>query len=259
MKNSSHLPRQAHGGFTLIELLVVVAVILTLLSIMFPLTGKMLEQAKITSCKANLESIGGGLFQAATDGKDQLAAAWGRQINHIADRMKVWVGNEVGQGPHQGVIVEYVGGRETMKRLMRCPDHEQGVWNSGIGSNGKFDYSMAQLFAGAFTSDLPMTGQVVDPITGTKTDILPILVVEEDPMFWINRIHIESGWGNVDRVGTWHPFNQSNYLATDGSVQDIRFAEQGQGADNYGFFTITPKGQWTNYYQGLGYGRWNAR
>jgi prepilin-type N-terminal cleavage/methylation domain-containing protein/prepilin-type processing-associated H-X9-DG protein len=59
---SSHSRSPKTRGFTLIELLVVVAIIALLIAILLPSLGRAKDQAKMTTCRANLHSIGQLLF-----------------------------------------------------------------------------------------------------------------------------------------------------------------------------------------------------
>jgi prepilin-type N-terminal cleavage/methylation domain-containing protein/prepilin-type processing-associated H-X9-DG protein len=67
--------RGAPAAFTLIEVLVVVAIIALLVAIMLPSLSKAREQAKRTSCKANLRSIGHGMAFYLSDSNGILPAA----------------------------------------------------------------------------------------------------------------------------------------------------------------------------------------
>ncbi|HXK85941.1 MAG TPA: prepilin-type N-terminal cleavage/methylation domain-containing protein [Phycisphaerae bacterium] len=67
--------RKGRSGFTLIELLVVVAIIALLISILLPSLARARELAKRTTCAANLNGIGKGLFTYATDGNQGMPIA----------------------------------------------------------------------------------------------------------------------------------------------------------------------------------------
>lgn len=54
-------------GFTLIELLVVISVIAILAAILFPVFGRVRENARRSSCASNLKQIGLGIMQYAQD------------------------------------------------------------------------------------------------------------------------------------------------------------------------------------------------
>lgn len=54
-------------GFTLIELLVVIAIIAVLAAILFPVFAKAREQARMTSCLANMKQIGTSLMMYIQD------------------------------------------------------------------------------------------------------------------------------------------------------------------------------------------------
>ncbi len=59
-------------AFTLIELLVVISVISLLMAILLPALSRAREQGRITSCMANLRSIGQGIFLYAHDNDGKL-------------------------------------------------------------------------------------------------------------------------------------------------------------------------------------------
>jgi prepilin-type N-terminal cleavage/methylation domain-containing protein len=78
LKNQTqYAPKQAFG-FTLIELLVVIAVIALLLSITMPALFLAKEMAKKLMCRANLRSIGVGLFTYQQDYLERLPPQYDR-------------------------------------------------------------------------------------------------------------------------------------------------------------------------------------
>lgn len=60
--------QKGRSGFTLIELLVVVAIIALLISILLPSLARARELAKRTTCAANLNGMGKGLYAYASEG-----------------------------------------------------------------------------------------------------------------------------------------------------------------------------------------------
>ncbi|WFB35936.1 prepilin-type N-terminal cleavage/methylation domain-containing protein [Kiritimatiellota bacterium B12222] len=60
-------PRRGRLAFTLIELLVVIAILALLVSLLFPLTGKMLDKARQTQCASNQRQVGAGMMVYAMD------------------------------------------------------------------------------------------------------------------------------------------------------------------------------------------------
>jgi len=59
-------------GFTLVELLIVVGIIALLIGLLLPALNKSREQAKQTTCLANLRSLGQSLFVYANSNRDRL-------------------------------------------------------------------------------------------------------------------------------------------------------------------------------------------
>lgn len=73
-RNPEH-PRPQGGGFTLIELLVVIAIIGILLTILFPMIGDGIWQAKRASCATNIRQIMNGAVAISLDREDILPQA----------------------------------------------------------------------------------------------------------------------------------------------------------------------------------------
>ncbi len=69
-------PRRASRGFTLIELLVVIAIIAILAAILFPVFGRVRENARRSSCQSNLKQIGLGLLQYSQDYDEKMVHDW---------------------------------------------------------------------------------------------------------------------------------------------------------------------------------------
>lgn len=68
--------RLAKRAFTLIELLVVIAIISLLAAILFPVFGRVRENARRTSCASNLKQIGIGVLQYMQDYDEYYPINW---------------------------------------------------------------------------------------------------------------------------------------------------------------------------------------
>ena len=215
-------------AFTLIELLVVISIIALLIAILLPALGAARESAREVTCRVEFRTLSQGLNMFATEHDGSLPAAYIGAWEGPLDWQKSWMGNEAwvdaAGNPvvsHEGTIVQYIGGRETARDMYRCPSLDEGVWGSGVGSNGEFDRSMLLVFSGAQIDAVPREVEMPDGSGGYDTVLTPI-IVEETPVY-INRTSIDPGHSNIDYVGTWHKNGATNYASLDGSVQYLTF------------------------------------
>lgn len=234
-------PRRLHkDGFTLLELLVVIAILAILIALLYPLVGKAIAVSQDTRCRANMRAIGQAFVALAYDHEGILPGntlgqppnpqswqlAWlGDEVLKPGDRFPTWWIPDKVQPNGKGSIYHYikVSGTANASEIYRCPATKETSYGDGLGSNGRFDYSAPHVFAGAHIDAVPLTSEVTSRPFGNRVErsINTPLLVEEDHYWWINRIHIEPGTGNEDRMGLNHPGGFSNFFAADGSVQHI--------------------------------------
>lgn len=137
-----------------------------------------------------------------------------------------------------GTLVPYIGGFSMAPKLYRCPSLDMGGLQSGIGSNGLFDYTSVALFGGAKASLIPATTSVRNgPQWRWQSMPTPILV-EEDPEHSVNACCPDNAWGNVDRIGRNHSTG-GQYVAADTSAHRLEFSGEG-GAVVWDFKTTSP-------------------
>lgn len=217
-------------GFTIIEMLVVTSIIALLVSILLPTLGHARGQSRALVCRTHLRGIGQGMLLFTQDHNRTLPGVhWSAGYSGSADWQRTWVGDEAAPGyiPHEGVIVDYVGGREAAADLVRCPAQRViDAVGSGRGSNGMFDYSMIQSFNGAKLGAIDPDATVVEPNSLEEIRVLTPLVVEEDPANHINGVFVDPAHTSINRLARTHPGGTGQYVAIDGSVHGIRAKNQ---------------------------------
>jgi len=267
--------RSKHGAaFTLIELLVVVAIIALLIAILLPSLQQANAVARSVVCQTQQRQVGMAFFMFAGDHKQIMPGGfWWNWSKISPEHAQPWFGAEVHEDArarlgwnHTGKLAPYIGldtlgGQmipDQFTDLYRCPGLEESQLGSGIASNGMFDYSSPGVWAGASLSGIPGTAQVRDPVRNLWSNT-PTPIILEEASTTINFISIEMTTGNIDRQGTWHPNNSSNYAALDGSVTSLQFEDEGPTMLT-DWLARAPSGAMVDLgSNGFGYGDWNDR
>ena len=246
-------------AFTLVELLVVIAIIVLLLSMLTPTFNRVVRLTRKVTCQSQFHQIGVAFVKFAGEHNGSLPGTYVYPWAGSLEWQRSWMGKEVWAGAnYYGTICEYVGGPDFARRLYRCPDLRAGVWNTAVGSNGNFDYSMFLSMAGARAVLIPATATYVDLATSVRRQVTTPVLVEEDPAFYLNYVNIEPGHSNVDRMGTWHVGNSGNYLGRDGSGYSL--TPTTLGPTSWDWLVVAPSGAVTTMQHiSKGYGEWNGR
>ena len=249
-------------AFTLVELLIVIGIIALLVSILVPSLQSAVAMVRNRDSQSRMRQIAQAFYQFAGDHQSRLPGCWRGRFTGPETWQKSWLGTELwpgGEAP--GTLLGYVGGTGAAEKLYRCPSLDKGVYCSGLGSNGLFDYSMFMCFSGARTGALPTTADVriaappADEILGVATP----LVVEEDPVQWLNNGCVDPGHSNTDRMGSYQWGKSGNYAASDGSAHNLRF--ETVGPTTHEWFGKAPSGQYlalSSYVGDTGWGTWNT-
>jgi len=261
------------GAFTLIELLVVIAIIALLVAILMPTLQKAKDYARVAVCMTNLRNVGLAFHAFAGENNGQLPGVYGSM------GAKKWQGDWLSDGtlpePQyfdnvglKGTLAPYLGNT----KILRCPGLPTGVLDSGIGSNGKFDYQSFPLLSGALTERVPQRAYrwMMHPpyLNGTLGYPTPMVIESQpgqDPVFkalgqgfYMHGANVSRyKWGRADTDGSlanWHPglrvnfggrgwgWGSGNYASYDGSAKSLNF-----GADSdmshQGWAVPLPRGQ----------------
>jgi competence protein ComGC len=244
--------------FSLVEMLIVVVIMLVLVSMLLPALEESKEIAYEAQCATQQRAIMTGAGAFALDQDRKLPGCFKGVWEGSEPEQKSWMGTEVWSAAGQpGTLLPYIGGVESARLLYRCPALQQGNWNSGIGSNGSFDYSSFLVFSGAKISLMPVMTTL--SWEGTTEDVMTPFIIEEDPYYYLNRGNIEPGHSNNDRLGTWHRSSKGMYAAIDGSVTRLTYSYS-NGPNTHAWTARTPSGVTTNLTShSSGYAGWNNR
>jgi len=231
-------------SFTLIELLVVVAIIGILIAILLPALGIARSHARALKCQTNMNGLMKGVLFFTHDHKEVLPGN-----TDTSEESEVWKTSWLfGQSPlydytasflrspDKGTLFSYVG---QMKELYRCPSQPFVEFNSGTGSNGKFDYAIIQILAGAMSSHLNLGSRFKNP-DGTYQSLLTPIFVEESPEACLNNANIEGAHGGIDRMSSVHG-GKGHFTSIDGSIHSFKQPPFTQ-ADNWELETM--QGKW---------------
>lgn len=226
-------------AFTLIELLVVIVIIAILIALLSVGISKTREIARDTLCKTHLHNFSYAYPAFAADHKDYMPGLYTWQDNGLEDWQRdVYsgvYGNRVTPNqswyfsPQEGTLFSYLNTIE----VYLCPSLKRGEMGSGIGSNGKFDYSIIGGWSGAKFDHLPITLSIIDYPNSTEIldtmRLMPIMI-EEDVEYNLNSVGLASSFAATDQITKRH-LKSSNYSSHDGSVQ--KFSEKFSGISAY--------------------------
>jgi hypothetical protein len=151
--------------------------------------------------------------------------------------------------PDMGTLFPYVGKQAA---LYRCPNQPAGELNSGMGSNGKYDYTSIEMFPGAKMEKIELQSRFKYPDGSSQSVPTPFLV-EEDPAAYMNNGYLEATHGNGDKMSHVHR-NGSSYGALDGSVH---FFNEPEETNALSWELLTPSGQWVPNNDGSSPGGYN--
>ncbi len=108
-------------GFTLIEMLVVIAIIALLVTLLFPMTNKMLEKAKRTTCLGQMRQIGQACMLYASEHDGILEGAYSYTSGGGAANRRHWYYYLVQED-------KYLNLSGLGEKILRCPKNEGGIY-----------------------------------------------------------------------------------------------------------------------------------
>jgi len=280
--NPASCVKSGQRAFTLIELLVVISIIVLLVSILMPSLKQARELARDVACKANMRNMATAFLVFAADHNDHLPGI--KSYGTLAWQKSWLYGNYPTEAqwfpsaPQEGTLYKYTGGLA----MYRCPAIPAAKVDSGLGSNGRFDYQSYGLLSGALLGRIPIQarpylGQAWNGIPMFSTPILREQHYDAPP--GTPGVYLPPGYpglndpgGKVDNPGygqmqgNWH-FGGGNNAGIDGTVYRLgspvmSFPGGGGGHNNGAAWNIDctgttwPWGNTGQLYFSLGFNAW---
>lgn len=220
-------------AFTLIELLVVISILALFATILFPVFGRVRENARRTSCASNLKQIGLGIAQYTQDnddvlpgcGADNVAATWRSRTAPYILSTQLFV------CPSRGYRSPYSVG--SLRESLRADGYA-----GSYAANGMRDYNYGPYGGDCNSSAKP---QGCTPMSigndGTRGKVLSMVVAPAETLMITEagvRGNSAFDWGGAD-FNIWSAHLRTmNVLFCDGHVKAMRPLD-----------TATPKNLWT--------------
>jgi prepilin-type N-terminal cleavage/methylation domain-containing protein len=224
------MPRRTRHAFTLIELLVVISIIALLIAILLPALGAARQSARAAQSLANLRSHAQCALAFSNDHKDGLPSnegfdgTWNNNGTESYKRSwSYWTPNPGAylteadmeeHAPYSGTLFPYNQNPDTY----RSPNLEKGVFGSGEGSNGFYDYTIMIGVCGAKAETYPLESSVLN----SDIDRVPSpMFLEESPATNLNGLSPDSGHAASDLMGSWHASGRGQFSSIDGSAHSV--------------------------------------
>jgi prepilin-type N-terminal cleavage/methylation domain-containing protein len=242
-----------HSGFSIIELLTVIAIIGVLIGILLPSMGRAREMGNRVVCSSRLRTLGQAFIAFSNDHEGSMPGGCYDTGNSDPSRRDWAMGNvrDYRNAPQNGTIFRYVA---KSYETYRCPNLDVISPGGGVGSNGRFDYTIPISFPGVQRALLPSECRFTYP-DGSQTSLPTPILVEEDPAKHMNSASMEASWGSIDEFTKTHA-GGGQYAGVDGSV--IYFKAPA-GCNTRNWTCKSPTGKWLGVGIDSTWGWWNTQ